>query len=578
MAVALRAAVSSLERRDPVGALEQLTASWREVPAPTLGMEIDRLGAKLTEPLPPLGRDTQQHAAWLERFAQQQPADLPLLVRAAFEPTSGKRTLQRLECLLELPRDPRFTGPLVEWCAQNANAEAWMAGEASVWTRVLRLLVRQADPRATVALRSLQRSLREQLEGSGPRQRMHLQELEAKIGRAVRALPQELPDDPPLPALAAAVEAFVQGPPVPLEVAYPNRTAVVDQVRDQIYEDPDDDGPIEVWADLLTEAGDPLGRFVTLQLAESRKPLRVVDQKLSDRLQKTLTSRLLGPLAPLVDPKSAGFQRGLLHAARVLKKSSGIDDSLLDHPYWRSVRFVHTSNKHLQRDALAGVTATGVRLVPTLRNAYGDPPGYRFRRAPAPGWSQLSWLASRPDRLALHTVCAALPKQIPSVEHLEALESPRGLGQLQTLHLVESLSWPQMLSMPSLVRRLGGLAENPWLRTVPHLILDGVSARWVDLPLLHIWALLRGTGQRLTLFEELSWIAQLTEREGLHLDLTVRTFYRHHLGRLQGLIPDPGAFASITVRCAPLPAREHQLVASVLAGCSSVSLPGMRRS
>jgi uncharacterized protein (TIGR02996 family) len=76
-----------------------------------------------------------------------------------------------------------------------------------------------------------------------------------------------------------------------------------------IYDAPDDDGPRLVYADYLTEKGDPRGEFIALQI-------RGGDPKREKELIKKHGAGWLGPLAPVLLKEGIEFRRGFVAAAR----------------------------------------------------------------------------------------------------------------------------------------------------------------------------------------------------------------------------------------------------------------------
>ena len=85
----------------------------------------------------------------------------------------------------------------------------------------------------------------------------------------------------------------------------------VEQLYEQVFAHPDDDGPRVVLADHLCELGDPLGEFISIQLAEPHGPTGLAKGR-----AKQLKRHYEVWLPPGVQRSTALFRRGFLHACR----------------------------------------------------------------------------------------------------------------------------------------------------------------------------------------------------------------------------------------------------------------------
>lgn len=105
-----------------------------------------------------------------------------------------------------------------------------------------------------------------------------------------------------------------------------------------IQEQPEDDAPRLMYADWLTERGDPRGEFLRVQceLAHTT-PGQLDGRRLAQRERELLVEHCtawLGPLAPHLSSESAPFHRGLLRAdlcrsvAEKVVRSSGTNEVL----------------------------------------------------------------------------------------------------------------------------------------------------------------------------------------------------------------------------------------------------------
>ncbi len=122
-----------------------------------------------------------------------------------------------------------------------------------------------------------------------------------------------------------------------------------------VYATPDDDGPRLVLADMLQQASDPRGEFITLQCA---KTLDVDGRKRLRALFKQHRNRWFGPLEPaILEHKSLTYERGFLATCHVCAmwgdNADNADDTseprerairaLQEHPAWATLREVKTA-------------------------------------------------------------------------------------------------------------------------------------------------------------------------------------------------------------------------------------------
>ena len=86
---------------------------------------------------------------------------------------------------------------------------------------------------------------------------------------------------------------------------------MLDKLYEQVFANPDDDGPRVVLADHLCELGDPLGEFISIQLAEPNGPTGLAKGR-----AKQLKRHYEVWLPPGVQRSTALFRRGFLQACR----------------------------------------------------------------------------------------------------------------------------------------------------------------------------------------------------------------------------------------------------------------------
>ncbi|MCB9676458.1 MAG: hypothetical protein H6737_15150 [Alphaproteobacteria bacterium] len=566
----LDAARNALREGRPADALDRMLEAWRDARDPALADLIDRVAAKLAEPLKRVSGD-RLHVKWIDRFAENHPSDLPVLM-AVWRDGPPKQVKQRLEGLLERAPDPRITRPLVKGLSESFGYSVTPA-ERTVWTRVLKLVVHTGDIRVVPGLQEIAHIASARIGAFGHEPYGY----DDLVRRIASTVPKIEPAGPPLDlaALEEAVTALEQGPRLAAGVARPERATLRAGVRESIYENPDDDGAIAVWADLLSEAGDDLGTFVALQLRHAKKPLPKKDQSVMRRLQKANVARLLGPLAPVVDPASAVFRRGLLHAAKVTLRTAEHRSELVHHPFWRSVRQIQTTSAHLRCESLAGVERSGMRLVPE-EGGFDGPVGYRFTSIAPPAFTQLTELARSRTPLGLRSICVAMPNRNVLAADCGPLEDPRGLPSLDELHLVDILARAQR--DPDPVARLGLLAAVPLVSGVRRLVLDGFYGYHDMNDPFTVWRDLgRRPGQQLVFETPSEWFAVVTgDSDGLSLDASIARPTVWALEALQRLLPVPARFTRIRIHSPPWSPRDFDGLERLLAPVHDVDLPKVK--
>ncbi len=516
-----------------VAALERMQTLWPRHRNAAFAEAFDLLGEHLDRSVPALPTHPL-HPAWMERCAARKPADMAALTKRLFEGTS-KRVRARVDALKELPPDPRTT-PAIAAYVPNASP---LGASSKILTGVFRLHLHVGDPRLTQVLQER----RNQLSGAE-----WFEEACKRFDRAIDRAPEPGPPPKGLDEVLDVLRALLDGPAPGREVAYAETPDVAESIREKIFEDPDDDGPIAVWADALTAAGDDLGALVSLQLHRHGQALTKKEQALQKRLVKAHRNRLLGPLRPVVDLKTATFERGLLATARVSFKSKKYRDKLREHPWWGSVHSIHTTLPHLRSGVLPRVRRFGVRYIPSHDDLPGEPLGHRWRAIDPPPWSALVSLAKSRTALPIESVCALLPEP-PDPAGLDALVTRPGLPDLAELHLVffPSGYLPRDLFSPR--DPMSVVVDHPALANTDRLVLDGFLMHDRSDTLPDLWSRIRTRGQSLVLLSD--GPAQYTVWEddaGLHVDASTKERTQAPVDRIARALGDGAKYASITVR------------------------------
>jgi hypothetical protein len=558
----MRQVLAHLDAGRLVDALLAMQSLWPRHRNALFAVAFDRLGAHLDRSVRALPRQ-RLHPAWMERCAARQPAELTSLTPRLFEGTS-KRVRARLDALKERPADPRTTPALVAFVEKASP----LGANGKIFTGVFRLHAHVGDPRLTEALRKR----RNQLSGAE-----WFADSCKRFDRAVDAAPDEGPPPKGLADLMERIDTLLEGPAPGREAVTVKTRDVATSIRDSIFDDPDDDGPIAVWADALVSEGDALGELVSLQLHSHGRPRTKKQQALEKRLVKQFRNRLLGPLRPVVDLQTATFERGLLASAKVSFKSKKYRDSLRDHRWWASVHSVHTTLPHLRCGSLPRVRRFGVRYLPTPDDHPGEPLGHTWRAIDPPPWSALVSLAKAKRAMPLESVCALVPS-MPDPEGLAALETRPGLPDLKELHVVYHPA--DFLGRDLFVEGdpMGALIDHPALRTVERLVFDGFTGARPEVPLPSIWSRCRTAGQRLVLLSSGPAVYTLwQDAGGLHADVSSAHRTRMALDGILAALGPSDAWASITIRAPSWAEALRDHAAASLDGCGTLGLPKRTR-
>jgi uncharacterized protein (TIGR02996 family) len=184
-----------------------------------------------------------------------------------------------------------------------------------------------------------------------------------------------------------------------------------------VHANPDDLEARLVYADALSEAGDPRGEFIVRQCDEGA-PVSA----------SHLPASWLGPLAMILDPEISSFWRGFLDSAS-LKANLNPGDlaALAGDPHWATVRSLsldHTEDPDVRQEALA------ILVHPVMR---------------ALGWLNridsrlLVSLCEHHEPLPIRSIFAATaPLFVRDFDPSRpAFENPRGLPMLRRLWLMK---------------------------------------------------------------------------------------------------------------------------------------------
>ncbi len=260
-------------------------------------------------------------------------ADLVALVEAAAPPDTLSAAIaaivtprataseHNLDALADVD-DPRLAGfairALVELPFTAPTAQRFLS-------RLVAVAARHRDPRLVDQFSMINDALRQRIKRAAMRDALLV-----AVARAVRATPALSRATPRAAELEVALTEALDG------LRRSGRRA--EALLADIYANPGDDAPRLVYADLLTEAGDPRGEFIALQLARSR------DAEPSAReleLQKRHGKAWLGALAPVLSwgrgYSGTRFARGFLATADIILSVGPKLRPTYGDPMWSTV-------------------------------------------------------------------------------------------------------------------------------------------------------------------------------------------------------------------------------------------------
>jgi uncharacterized protein (TIGR02996 family) len=335
---------SKLERGDAHGAFDLLLARWREDRTAELAVLCQKLSERVAQDAAPLGGKTQadQLVAWTNAFRETSPLGLGrLLPGLEANLTHPRFAFPRADAISTVKDDPRVSDVMLRVLQSVKGGSAWQ----KVVLRCFRAVEASSDPRSIEALELLLSEKGKRLAVDFSVKEFAL-ERGAKVLDALRArMPERSAVDPKderaLQDVSRAIETLGKVD-VPLRVARPKGDPA--ELVARIWEHPDDNELRLVLADALSEAGDPRGELITLQMARSEGK---ADRKMLAReraLLKEHARTFLGPLAAVVSLKSAVFERGFLERCEAYANAMAARLQF-DHTEWATVQSVTFTGK-----------------------------------------------------------------------------------------------------------------------------------------------------------------------------------------------------------------------------------------
>ncbi len=432
----LAAAEKALEARDLVRLLTALLDAWRGNRVLALADAIDHVSRAFEPTVAPLGAvgPKKSYAAWLERAARAEPADLVVLLPDLLDgPPAHVRA--KLEALEAFGDDPRIAAHLADYLTHSSG---WLP-TSPVGTAIFKALARHGDGRTVDVVRGSPFTDPE-AEDQGWRQKK-LEALAKAVGKH-----RTTPLGDRAQATLDQVRALQAGP----SAGEVNFAAAADPAARAVA------------TDQLLEQGGPRGEFVVLQQAKKVRALNAAEKKREEALLAAHRKKWMGGVARILDPAKSRFEDGVLVGGEV---ECGLDDldAVLEAPEWATVRSIESAWELDLRLFRRWPGITNVRIT---------------------SLSQLLALTDADPPLAIRELTYAGPDQHPTEAEREALTVARGLPALT--HLSISGYWHR----PS---ALGYLLEGPLAHRLERLVYTRryAIAEWIALldrapPNLHV--------------------------------------------------------------------------------------------
>lgn len=452
----LETCAQALAAGDRGGAWQALRDAHVASHAPEIAGALEAMAARFSDRAA-VGEKKQTAfvEAWLGLARKRRPWEARWLL-AQLEPLArarkGTLVATCLDELVSAP-DPTLTALALELCALDGgtvNFGSW----GKVLTRLFKLVAGAEDPRAIPPLRALADAARADLSRDVSRDPGRSAEGAVRTPSANQELIERVPktiaalEKVPVLALTegararlAAIEAALAGELLP-EARNTAAASPVERAFALVEAAPDDDAARAVWADALSEAGDPRGELVALQLARSPKNEARIKKLVSKHWRAWV-----GAIAPAIVASSVEIDRGLLVACSTDVRRKAAARAIFDHASWGSLRRLELRGYGLLTSAMRSLEeVTDCKLDALEGLATVELPRLRRLRVREEDYYG-----------------GAQAEGVPKVRGLVALSKARGLPALRALEL---------LLAPRELRRNRGYAprtaaDYAWLSATP---------------------------------------------------------------------------------------------------------------
>jgi uncharacterized protein (TIGR02996 family) len=312
-------ALRSLIGGDDADALRALLDAWRTTRATEIAELVERVSARCDGSLPRIAEANRAatQTAWLAICREQRAQDLPRLI-GSITTTFGRSTdaLERVRALASWPSDARTLDGVVK---QLEKPPFWSSSTKPFWSALIELAVAHHDPRAAGAFEALAARYHEVLVQPWT----DLSSTTTWFRRLLLGAAKQLRERVPAPLVLDAASAKVCE-----KIAA--HLSIEDDLLAEIYANPDDDRPREVFADVLQQRGDARGEFIVLQLT-GRDPERAAE------LVRRYAPAWLEPLTPMLNVDECTFERGFLTRAVLGDITVPMLGPVMGHPHWSTV-------------------------------------------------------------------------------------------------------------------------------------------------------------------------------------------------------------------------------------------------
>jgi uncharacterized protein (TIGR02996 family) len=314
----LESCAAALDREDLAAALAEIIAAWRIQHHSRIGELAGRISALAGAARPAISGKTvkARFAAWLEAEPARDLVDVERLLADPW-PTQWRDGEKRFDRIVKWAPDPRVGAFLT-----RAFVDPPYDSQASYTLRIrlLRHLVSLEDPRSLVAIEKTVSDF-------------------ARFYDSARAIQRGMPTWAEAIAQIEKLEPDVEGRIVALEARFASAVRsetstkkTADEFLAAIYAEPEDIAHKTVFADWLSENGDPRGELIALQLAGQNTPReRALIAKFGDD-----HSTFDWPIAENFKRGTRRYEDGFFAGGQLESRRA----PALDHPGWSHVRAI----------------------------------------------------------------------------------------------------------------------------------------------------------------------------------------------------------------------------------------------
>lgn len=339
----LRPVKPKAPRHDGALDLPALVELWRQTRAPEASALVDRLSVQGKPPYPKSASSAVKEQRWHAMARAQRFEDLPALL-ALLHDGHSTEVAQRVTALDDWPEDPRIGSAFARLFEQPAHLNI---STMHLWKLLAERVVRQADPRTKTRLDAVAAQGLAWTSLFRPHARAPIHTLLESTRKRLEM------------AIAAATWRPLTGSERErLTNAAPRADGAAALAA--IYAAPDDLSRRLVYADMLSEAGDPRGEFISLQCLPS-----------PTAAQKRRASALLGKhgdgwLKPLdVAGVALEWERGFPSVFEVHVTARRQLSPVLGHPAWSTIHTVVLASSGI------GATPLEAVLHPAMKHVLG---------------------------------------------------------------------------------------------------------------------------------------------------------------------------------------------------------------